>query len=123
MLAKGMQWRVMESFWAFIQEDSASLNCKRARHSKCICLRNGNVRRALCLDLEIDLGPQVCKTIFVSLSVLKGRKRVGDKKLAWIDFQAIVQETELEGGAVQGQGGRGALNYLLSSGGSRHQVG
>ena len=59
----------------------------------------------------------------MSLSVLKGRKRVGDKKLAWIDFQAIVQETELEGGAVQGQGGRGALNYLLSSGGSRHQVG
>ena len=62
-------------------------------------------------------------TSFVSLSVLKGRKRVGDKKLAWINFQAIVQETELEGGAGQGQGGRGALNYLLSSGGSRHQVG
>ena len=59
----------------------------------------------------------------MSLSVLKGRKRVGDKKWAWINFQAIVQETELEGGADPGQGRRGALNYLLSSGGSRHQVG
>ena len=75
MLAKGMQWGVMESFWAFIQEDSASLNCKRARHSKCICLRNGNVRRALCLDLEIDLGPEVCKTIFCeSFGIREGKE-------------------------------------------------
>ena len=75
MLAKGMQWRVMESFWAFIQEDSASLNCKRARHSKCICLRNGNVRRALCLDLEIDLRPEVCKTIFCESFSFKGKEK------------------------------------------------
>ena len=120
MVAKGMQWRVMESFWAFIQEDSASLNCKRARHSKCICLRNGNVRRALCLDLEIDLEPEVCKKKSFSI---KGKEKSGRKKWAWINFQATVQETELEGGAGPGQGRRGALNYLLSSGGSRHQVG
>ena len=75
MVAKGMQWGVMESFWAFIQEDSASLNCKRARHSKCICLRNGNVRRALCLDLEIDLGPEVCKTIFCESFSIKGMEK------------------------------------------------
>ena len=69
------------------------------------------------------MGHKIAKQLFVSTSVLKGRKREVDKKWAWVNFQAIVQETELEGGAGQGQGGRGALNYLLSSGGSRHQVG